>query len=142
MWRQNLSAHPCRYLADTWLWKSLGMVIRISPFKNFIIYKPTILESPMNYNEKNISYMGSATVHSRVINASHQTASYLHRQYRKLCSITDVVDLVLWEGVQINFLCRMHCVDTIYYYFLWLNSPLLGQGILLLRLHNHTHNTL
>jgi len=41
--------------------------IHISTSKNFIEYKPAILESPTYCKEKNISYVGSATVHSRVI---------------------------------------------------------------------------
>jgi hypothetical protein len=109
--------------------------ICISPSKNFIWCQPTILESPMYCREKNISYMGSATVHIRVIMQAPQTATYLRCQYRKLCSKTETVNLVLWE-VQIYVLCRMHCTDT---FFFWLDIPLLGQGVLIVEaLQSHS----
>lgn len=60
--------------------------VRISPFKNFIIYKPTILELPTYCKEKNISYMGSATVHSRVI---------MHAARQHLVCVASIVNCVI-----------------------------------------------
>ena len=60
--------------------------ILISPFKNFIRFKPTILESPMCCKEKKISCMGSATVHSRVI---------MEAARQQLICVADIVNCVL-----------------------------------------------
>jgi hypothetical protein len=60
--------------------------VRISSFKNFIGYKPTILELPKYCKEKNISYMGSATVHSRVI---------MQATRQQLICVANIVNYVL-----------------------------------------------
>jgi hypothetical protein len=87
--------------------------ICISTFKNFIEYKPTILESPTYCKEKNISYLGSATVRSRVIMQAAR------QQLICVANIINYVPKLRWLR-RANVLCRMHCADTLLLLFVFL----------------------